>query len=262
MSYSKRDPMQEGQTYQSNHWGSVTVTDYLNAKQVTCQFQNTGNVGVFHAQMIRKGLIVDHAERRRVAEQREIGRKARAEKNLHDATEAAKQRSAASIEGRVFESLHCGPFEVSYYKNTNNVTVRFINTGFETVTTKAYLLASTNPRIRDPLAPTVFGVGFQGIGRHEGYEKTVETRPHAIWRAMLRRCYGSEDRPAYADVTVCDEWLNYQAFADWYERNHPGTHGLELDKDIKVPGNRVYGPHACQFVTKEQNNDHRRKSLI
>ena len=129
--------------------------------------------------MIRKGLIVDQVERERAAKQREGERKAQAAKNLHDATEGAKQRSAANITGKVFESLHCGPFVVSHYQNTNSVTVRFINTGYETTTTKADITGSDTPGIRDPLAPTVFGVGYQGIGRHAGYVQTAETQPHA-----------------------------------------------------------------------------------
>lgn len=253
MAYSKRSPLKFGDVFESNHWGTVQVIEYRNAKEVDCVFDNTGNVGTFHAQFVRSGHIADSIEQKRAATERKAARRAEVAKNRYDAAERAKNRSRVEIGDKVFESEHCGPFEVVNYRDANNVTVRFRNTGYETETTKAALLGGDNPRIRDPLAPTVFGKGYQGIGGHLGYVKTVETQPHAIWRAMLRRCYGPEHRAAYADVTVCAEWLNFQTFADWYEDNHPGAPGLELDKDIKIPGNRVYGPHACQFVTRAEN---------
>ena len=253
MAYRKRNPMKNGEVHKSNQWGDVTVIDYRNAKDVLCRFEDTGNEAAFHASSIRRGVIRDEVEYKRLSEERKASRKAEAAKNYYEAVEGAKQRSMAEISDRVFESEHCGPFTVTKYDNADNVTVTFCNTGHEVKTSKATIVGCARPRIRDPLAPTVFGVGCQGVGPHAGYVEAIETQPHATWRAMLRRCYGPEHRPAYEDVTVCEEWLNFQTFADWYEENHPGTAGLELDKDIKIKGNRVYRPEACQFVTKAEN---------
>lgn len=254
MAYSKREPVKAGETFESNNWGTVQVIDYINANAVVCAFDDTGNIESFSSSALRRGLVVDKAARKQAALAREDRRKADAAKRLYNATGAIRERNAAELMARVFESEHCGPFVVTEYKNAVAVTVTFSNTGHQVETTRATLLGRDRPRLRDPGAPSVFGVGRNGVGCHKPHVKGGnDSRPYSIWRAMLRRCYGNEDRPAYRGATVCEEWLDFQAFADWYEANHPGTPGLELDKDIKIRGNKVYGPHACQFVTKEAN---------
>lgn len=72
---------------------------------------------------------------------------------------------------------------------------------------------------------------------------------------MLRRCYYvSKTNTYYPDCSVEKVWHNFQVFADWYDINHPGDGGrYQLDKDIKIPGNKVYGPDACMFVTQQDN---------
>ena len=58
--------------------------------------------------------------------------------------------------------------------------------------------------------------------------------------------------PTYKDVTVCEEWHNFQNFAKWFEDNY--VEGFELDKDILVKGNKIYSPETCCFVPKEINS--------
>ena len=75
---------------------------------------------------------------------------------------------------------------------------------------------------------------------------------------MLRRCYNKKSHkkhPTYVDCKVCEEWLNFQNFAKWYENNYYEVEGerMELDKDILVKGNKVYSPDTCIFVPKTIN---------
>ena len=73
---------------------------------------------------------------------------------------------------------------------------------------------------------------------------------------MLRRAYSPEyhaGNPAYADVTVCDEWLNFQVYAEWWHRQPHHGNEFELDKDLRIAGNREYSPQACSFVPKAIN---------
>jgi hypothetical protein len=78
---------------------------------------------------------------------------------------------------------------------------------------------------------------------------------------MLQRCYSprwQSENPAYEGCTVCDEWLRLSIFWKWAEPRW--TLGLHLDKDIIVPGNKVYGPEFCCFVSAALNallTDHR-----
>ncbi len=71
---------------------------------------------------------------------------------------------------------------------------------------------------------------------------------------MLRRCYDDElhsKYPTYKGCSVCDEWHDFQVFAQWYKSNY--IEGYHLDKDIKINGNKVYSPSACLFVSPSEN---------
>ncbi len=157
--------------------------------------------------------------------------------------------------GQKFETMHCGPVFVCEYINTHKVGVIFGNTGHMIYTSKACLAKSDRPRLKDPLAPTVFGVGRIGIGPHKAHAKGADTKPFSIWRAMMRRCYyAPENKGARVGVTVDPRWHDFQTFAAWYEANHPNDgKSYQLDKDILAPGNKTYGPEACKFVTQQEN---------
>lgn len=76
---------------------------------------------------------------------------------------------------------------------------------------------------------------------------------------MLKRCYDKnwkQKHPTYKDCTVCDEWHNFQNFAQWYEENYYEIPGeiMQLDKDILIKGNKVYSPDTCCFVPGDINS--------
>jgi len=53
---------------------------------------------------------------------------------------------------------------------------------------------------------------------------------------------------------MCGAWHDFQTFAQWYEANRPNDgQAYQLDKDSKSPGNKVYGPDHCTFVTQQHN---------
>lgn len=99
----------------------------------------------------------------------------------------------------------------------------------------------------------VCGVGTFGNGIHKSRCKKYDT-----WRQMLNRCYKNENNKrnyVYEDVLVCDLWLNYQKFGNWYDENYYSVNGehMSLDKDILVKHNRIYSPETCVFVPKAIN---------
>lgn len=107
---------------------------------------------------------------------------------------------------------------------------------------------------KDRLAPSVYGIGFMGEGRYKASINYKTTRQYETWKSMMRRCYSSvslKARPTYRDCTVCDEWHNFQNFAKWFDNNY--IKGYELDKDIKVNGNKTYSPCTCMFVSPADN---------
>lgn len=60
----------------------------------------------------------------------------------------------------------------------------------------------------------------------------------------------------YKNCTVCDEWLYYPNFKQWYDNNYYEVNNEEmhLDKDILNKGNKVYSPETCVFVPQSINS--------
>ena len=95
----------------------------------------------------------------------------------------------------------------------------------------------------------------------------LKCRAYAKWRNMLRRCYDEQHQlthPTYKGCTVVPEWHRLSNFKAWHDQQNY-TEGLQLDKDIIYPGNKVYGPDKCVYVSTELNtllsNNKRNKYL-
>lgn len=156
------------------------------------------------------------------------------------------------MQGTIIDTLHCGRAIVTKYLNHKHIEITFSSTGFTRITSLR-VIKKDRPRLRDPLARTVFTVGFTGIGEYKTHTRGVEMLAYRRWRAMLRRCY-YEARECYIGVTVCDAWQDYQVYAQWFGENYPADgRAYEVDKDLAIPSNKVYRPEACQFVTKQEN---------
>ena len=86
-------------------------------------------------------------------------------------------------------------------------------------------------------------------------QKTVfRCKYYAVWEEMLRRCYSKkylESYPSYIDASVCSEWLSATAFKKWMEQQDWSRKCL--DKDIIVPGSKLYSPETCAFVLNATN---------
>lgn len=77
---------------------------------------------------------------------------------------------------------------------------------------------------------------------------------YAVWHNMLKRCYSEKykDRwQTYKNKTVCSEWLYFMNFKRWMEEQD--WEGKQLDKDLLYPGNVIYSPEACIFISGTVN---------
>lgn len=115
-----------------------------------------------------------------------------------------------------------------------------------------------NGNIKCPYEPRHYGVGYKGEGLYKMSKNGKNTKVYTTWNTMLERCYDYKLHhryPTYTDCTVCDEWLNFQNFAQWYEDNYYEIEGekMNLDKDILVKNNKVYSPDTCVFVPHSIN---------
>jgi hypothetical protein len=113
--------------------------------------------------------------------------------------------------------------------------------------------------IKDKMSPTLHGIGFVGDGEYKASKNGKTTRSYATWSNMLKRCYDEKCqvlKPTYIGCSVAPEWHDFQCFAEWYYKNYPADgKDYQLDKDLLVKGNKVYGPHTCRFLSRQQNNE-------
>lgn len=93
------------------------------------------------------------------------------------------------------------------------------------------------------------------------YQKTSKEKKYQLWGNMNTRCYNPnyhKVKPGYKDCTICNEWLDdRELFYEWVDMNFykiKGEPTVELDKDILLPGNKIYGPDTCIFVPKRIND--------
>lgn len=85
---------------------------------------------------------------------------------------------------------------------------------------------------------------------------------------MIIRCYSNDyhqREPSYKECSVCEEWLNFQNFAKWWDINY--LEGGDLDKDLLVKDNKIYSPKYCCILPKQINialvkNKYRRGSTL
>lgn len=148
--------------------------------------------------------------------------------------------------GTKFETINFGTCVVVEYNNNKDVLVKFDRTG---ATVACRFDALRHGQVADRTQPTVYGVGIVGDMTTKKSGKIVPS--YLAWKGIMQRGYGGHNRVAYAEVTVCDEWLTYKNFHDWYEMYH--RTGYELDKDILKKGNKIYCPEYCRYVPSEIN---------
>ena len=151
-----------------------------------------------------------------------------------------------------FKTKNYGDLVVIKYINHTEVVVKFVETGYETVT---HMSQVRNGQVKDRLLPTAFGVGVVGDEITKVNGKFL--KEYDLWRGMLRRCYDTnlhKRRSTYLNCTVSDNFKHYPFFKGWCSKQIGfGNENWHLDKDILVKGNKVYSEDTCCFVPPEIN---------
>ena len=129
------------------------------------------------------------------------------------------------------------------------------NYGFEHITTPEYFKKGM---VKNPFHRSVFGVGFYGDGEYKTKGNSKHFYYYRVWQSMHDRCYSGKYK-AYANVTVCEDWNNYQNFAEFFHRTFPfglEMHDMRLDKDIlqKDVVEKVYSESTCVWIPKRINS--------
>jgi len=157
--------------------------------------------------------------------------------------------------GDVFPTNEGGSVTVIDYRRYSNILVEHNDENLYRADVQGGALR--NGQIKNPYHKHAYGFGFLGEGQFRSCINGIKTNSYKSWKRMLRRAY-CEDflklNLTYSGVTVCPEWLNFQIFSDWfYAEPNSNKHGFQLDKDLRISGNKEYSPSACSFVPYQIN---------
>lgn len=113
--------------------------------------------------------------------------------------------------------------------------------------------------VKCPYDKTIHNSCYIGEGKYKVWENGKPSFEYNYYHGVTTRCFNSNYKnieKTYQDVTMCEEWKNFQNFAKWVEDNYYECNGEKMciDKDILIKGNKVYSPNTCIFVPKSINS--------
>lgn len=162
--------------------------------------------------------------------------------------------NSEDIVGSFFISSSGTDCIVTNYKNSKKVTVRFLDSyEYEGIFT---IYALRKGSVFNPYDKNVYGIGFCGSGNHAISEEGNITLAYRCWHGIMRRAYSEKSlkkSPTYQGCTVCEEWHNFQVFAEWYTKQEFYGFGYDLDKDLLSEGGKIYSPETCCLLPKSFN---------
>lgn len=146
---------------------------------------------------------------------------------------------------------NCGtPMMVVGGKNKKDCNIQFLDE-FGYIKKHISYAVFRSGSVKNPYDRNTCGVGYVGVGKYKTSDSAF-----TVWNSMIVRCYDETARfqgknQSYLNAFVCERWLNYQRFADWYYENIYTLDDGEkvcVDKDIKYKGNKEYAPNTCLMV--------------
>lgn len=156
--------------------------------------------------------------------------------------------------GEVRNNKFGTPMKIVRYNNSMDIDVEFQDE-FRYVKTTTYSNFKMGC-VKNPYDRTLFGVGYMGVGKYMAKVDGKMTDEYEKWTGLIQRCYYDDEKfPTYCDkVTVCEEWHNFQNFAEWLEKNrYKVNERLHLDKDILFPNCKMYSPKTCILTPQRIN---------
>ncbi len=76
-----------------------------------------------------------------------------------------------------------------------------------------------------------------------------ETDIFKRWTGMKGRCNSKDKKKWYGNISVCDEWLDFNNFYKWSIEN-----GFRKDLEIdRIDETKNYCPSNCQYITHREN---------
>ena len=151
---------------------------------------------------------------------------------------------------------NAGHSGIIFKKKASKCMIRFNDTGY---TRQAEIHNVRAGKINDPYAISVLSIGWLGEYTKVPYWKQAKQ----LWSNVMKRCYNPKDSMGYYGKAFVDErWLCFANFLEdlpalenfdkWLAGKDNGN-PYNFDKDLKVPGNKVYSKDTCMFVTEYEN---------
>jgi hypothetical protein len=164
------------------------------------------------------------------------------------------ERLAKERLGAINKNTYGSTMKITEYNNSYDILVKFeqgntVHTNWQ---------AFCKGEVTNVFDKSVCNVGYIGQGIYKTSENGKKTKINETWHKMLQRCYDEkfqEREPTYKGCFVCEDWLNFQNFGNWFDENYYEVQGeiMHLDKDILLKGNKIYSPDTCVFVPQRIN---------
>lgn len=167
-----------------------------------------------------------------------------------------------NIVNNIYSSNRYGDFIVEkelYSQGTSTYyQIRFLKTG---TVCKAEKRNIKKGFVADCYAKTIYGVACRG--RASSKYPTLNKVAFKRWIAMVSRCYNQNDisYKSYGDkgCTVSDSWLCFENYVrditniEGFNEEKYLEGAIQLDKDIKISGNKEYSADKCIFLNASIN---------
>lgn len=124
--------------------------------------------------------------------------------------------------------------EIIEYNNSLNCTIKFLNSRGNVLYNIEYDRIKKGTVV-NPYHPNKYN-GYIGEGAYQSSYNGKCSRNYKVWTDMLKRVYSEEyhiKKPTYKDISLCQEWHNFQNFGKWFEENY--KEGWRIDKDVICP---------------------------
>ena len=219
----KHNILKVGDTFKNTDGQEVTIIEYNSATNVIVRYSEDNAVMKTSSMDLRKGNF-RHPEK------------------------------FTSLVGKRFENKQGDWCTIKEYISATKIVIEF--DGYPDNLKQVAVAALKNGSFKNNYKPTIYGKGYIGDGKYQGSKKDGTDFVYGIWNNMLARNYDpyvQSKQPAYIGCSVCDEWLCFQNFADWYMNHQSYGLGYNLDKDLLGRDNRVYSPETCTMLPPELN---------
>ena len=159
--------------------------------------------------------------------------------------------------GLIKENTNGTLMEIIAYRSSNDIDIEFLDK-HHYVKTHTTMSNFNSGSIKNPYDLTLYSIGYIGEGKFKAKILKRNIPEYDCWKSIIERCYCADkqikNKAYYMISEICEEWKNYQNFAEWYHENKYDVEGrLHIDKDILYPGNKVYSPYHCLLVPQRIN---------